>query len=242
MHSYEVRCTSPLQTACQKQAQSCRGLRILLCIVLLPLLVACGALRQSGVEPGYYLVQHGDTLTHIARKTGRTVAELQRWNTLPNANRIRVGQVLRVSPPGKVDTPPGKSPPAPTTTAVSTPATSLSLVRPAQGQIVQSYNGSTSRGVTISNVAGTPIVAAAAGSVKYAGSGLRAYGNLIIIQHDDSHLTIYAHNRILLVQDGQKVSQGQKIAEMGDTGSNRVALYFELRRNGKPVNPVGAFK
>jgi len=108
--------------------------------------------------------------------------------------------------------------------------------------MVQTYNGSSSRGITIANVAGTPVVAAAAGTVMYANDGLRAYGNLIIIQHDANYLTIYAHNRKLLVKEGQKVAQGQRIAEMGATGSHQVALYFELRHNGQAVDPSGAFK
>jgi len=239
-------------TVCPKRASWRCGLRVLLCAVLLPLIIACSAARQTAVDPGYYRVQRGDTLTHIARKAGRTVDELRRWNRLPNANRISVGQVLRISPPGNTartppvkTTPPlnrGKSASTSTPSPAPPPAPTLALVRPAPGQIVQSYNGSTSRGITIANAVGTPVVAAAAGSVKYAGAGLRAYGNLVIIQHDSRHLTIYAHNRALLVKEGQNVSQGQKIAEMGGTGSNRVALYFELRRDGQPVNPSGAFR
>jgi len=252
MYGFEAGRTSPPWFAYLRQALLWRGLRIGFCTALLSLLLACGVIRQAGVEPGYYRVQRGDTLSQIARKTNRSVAELQRWNKLPNVNRINVGQLLRITPPGNVPTPPARasaqqakpssstSKPTPSTPIASAPR--LSLVRPAQGQIIQHYNGTSSRGITIANVAGTPIVAAAAGAVRYVGSGLRAYGKLIIIQHDDQHLTIYAHNRALLVKEEQRVSQGQKIAEMGDTGSNRVALYFELRRNGQPIDPAGAFK
>lgn len=231
------------------RARRRKGLRLLACALVLPLIVACGT-RQGPVEPGHYRVQRGDTLTQIARKEGRTVDELRRWNKLNNANLIEVGQVLRVAPPGGANTPPARSPSsgpdktggASTGGGKPAPAPTIRLARPAQGQIVQQYNGSSSRGITIANTAGTPVVAAAAGSVMYAGTGLRAYGNLIIIQHDSSHLTIYAHNRKLLVKEGQKVGQGQKIAEMGDTGSNRVGLYFELRRNGQAINPSSAFQ
>jgi len=227
-----------------------RGLGVLLGAALLALLVACASLSQVGTKPGHYRVQRGDTLSQIARKSGRTVDELRRWNKLNNVHQINVGQVLRITPPAtsarapsarptpakRASAPPAARKPAPT------PAISLKLVRPAQGQIIQDYNGSSSRGLTIANVAGTPVVAAAAGSVMYVGSKLRAYGNLIIIQHDSQHLTVYAHNRSLLVKEGQKVAQGQKIAEMGSTGSNRIALYFELRRNGQPINPASAFR
>ena len=218
----------------------------MVCAVLVPLLVACGT-SYPPVGEGQYRVQKGDTLTQIARKQGRTVAELRRWNNLSNANVINVGQVLRVVPPGGATAPSrstaSRSTPAKTSKpSAPAPAVSLSMVRPAQGKLVQGYNGSSSRGLTIANSAGTPIVAAAGGSVVYAGSGLRAYGNLIIIQHNSQYLSIYAHNRRLLVKEGQKVSKGQKIAEMGDSGSIRVALYFELRRNGQAINPERGFK
>jgi len=217
----------------------------------LPWLAACGT-HQVTVAPGYYRVRRGDTLMQISRRTGHSVEELRRWNRLANANRIQVGQVLRVTPPGgatALSAKPAASAKPATTRPAPAPAkpppaaaARLTLVRPAQGRIVEAYNGTSSRGLTIANAAGTPVVAAAAGSVMYASDGLRAYGNLIIIQHDANYLTIYAHNRKLLVREGQKVQQGQRIAEMGSTGSHRVALYFELRRNGQPVDPSGAFR
>jgi len=229
-----------------------RWLRRWSCAALVLLLAAC-ATRLPPVAPGYYRVVRGDTLFQISRQTGRTVAELRRWNGLTNANQIRAGQVLRIVPPRSVAKPvkraadPKTAPkPAPKTVVkpASKPATSaptIRLVRPAQGKITQTYSVS-SRGITITNQAGSAVVAAAAG----ASSGLPAYGNLVIIQHDQRHLTIYAHNRKLLVKPGQQVSQGQRIAEMGNTGSNRAdkqaALYFELRRDGQPIDPYGMFK
>jgi len=225
--------------------------------VLLAALAACGT-RLPPVEPGYYRVVRGDTLFQISRQTGRTVGELRRWNGLTNVHQIRAGQVLRVVPPGNATTSAGRSvapKPAPNSTpkpavkpmpvkpATEVPA--IRLARPAQGRIIQPYSAS-SRGITIANQAGTAVVAAAAGSVAYASNGLPAYGNLVIIQHDRHHLTIYAHNRRLLVKEGQQVGQGQRIAEMGNTGSNRAgkpaALYFELRRDGQPVDPSGMFR
>ncbi|MCJ9711999.1 M23 family metallopeptidase, partial [Bordetella hinzii] len=89
------------------------------------------------------------------------------------------------------------------------------------------------------NAAGTPVVAAADGTVAYASNGLRGYGNLVIVRHGATFITIYAHNRKLLVKQGQSVKQGQKIAEMGNSDASANQLYFELRRDGKPVDPTG---
>ena len=85
---------------------------------------------------------------------------------------------------------------------------------------------------------GSGNMASAAGKVVYSGSGLRGYGKLIIIKHSDTYLSVYAHNRQLLVKEGERVARGQKIAEMGDSDSDRIALHFEIRRLGKPVDPL----
>ena len=90
----------------------------------------------------------------------------------------------------------------------------------------------------IGGVAGTPILAAAEGKVVYAGSGLRGYGNLIIVKHSATYLTAYAHNQTLLVKEEQLVKQGQKIAEMGNSDADQVKLHFEVRKMGKPVDPA----
>lgn len=118
------------------------------------------------------------------------------------------------------------------------PASSISLVWPAAGSVIRSFDGSKSKGIDIANTAGTPVIAAAAGTVVYAGNGLRGYGNLLIVKHDADFLTTYAHNRALLVKEGQTVAQGQKIAEMGDTDNDRVALHFELRYGGRSIDPA----
>lgn len=213
------------------------------------LLAACASAPPAG--PGYYRVKDGDTLTKIAREAGQTVDELVRWNGLSSPDRIEKGQLLRVQPPG--DGPgadrtvggPAKSGSKPRRTATApdapaTPVRGISLVWPAQGRMASGYNGSSSKGITIANDAGTPVVSAAEGTVEYASNGLRGYGNLVIVRHAGGFLSIYAHNRKLLVKQGQSVSQGQRIAEMGNTDAKAVGLYFELRQNGKPVNPLGA--
>ena len=98
--------------------------------------------------------------------------------------------------------------------------------------------GANPKGVAIGGERGQAILAGAAGKVVYSGSGLRGYGKLIIIKHSDTYLSVYAHNRALLVKEGERVVRGQKIAEMGDSDSERVSLHFEIRRLGKPVDPL----
>lgn len=217
-------------------------------ICLLMLLAACGSTGSGKVESGYYRVQPGDTLHKIARQHDTSVSELMRLNKLSNPDRIEKGQLLRVNAKGGSAPPPGTS--SSKTSGTRTPAMSsssssavvkgLKLVWPADGTLTQRYNGTSSKGLTIVNKAGTPIKAAAAGSVVYAGNRLRGYGNLVIVQHSGDFLSIYAHNNKLLVKEGQKVSQGQQLADMGSTDRSGPGLYFELRHRGQPVDPSGA--
>ncbi|KOP55660.1 peptigoglycan-binding protein LysM [Pseudomonas coronafaciens pv. porri] len=112
---------------------------------------------------------------------------------------------------------------------------------PSSGILIGKFssNGSLNKGIDIAGDLGQPVLAASDGSVVYAGSGLRGYGELIIIKHSDTYVSAYGHNRRLLVREGQQVKAGQTIAEMGSTGTDRVKLYFEIRRQGKPVDPLG---
>ena len=103
--------------------------------------------------------------------------------------------------------------------------------------MVASFDEQKNKGVGIAGKAGDPVLAAAEGRVVYAGSGLRGYGNLIILKHNNTFLSAYAHNQTLLVKEDQTVRKGQKIAEMGSTDADRVKLHFEVRRQGKPVDP-----
>jgi lipoprotein NlpD len=110
---------------------------------------------------------------------------------------------------------------------------------PAQGQVVRHFspkNGS--KGIDIAGRSGQAVNAAAGGRVVYSGSGLRGYGKLIIIKHNNSHLSAYAHNERLLVKEGDTVNGGQRIASMGRAGDRQVKLHFQVRRNGKPVDPL----
>src|SRR5574344_299535 len=129
---------------------------------------------------------------------------------------------------------------APTTPAATpdSDARGQGFIWPASGAVVAGFNESTNKGVGIAGKAGDPVVAAADGKVVYAGAGLRGYGHLIILKHNNTYLTAYAHNQKLLVKEDQNVKKGQKIAEMGNTDADRVKLHFEVRRQGKPVDPI----
>jgi lipoprotein NlpD len=109
---------------------------------------------------------------------------------------------------------------------------------PANGPVVARFDDARSKGLAIAGNTGDPVYAAADGRVVYAGSGLRGYGNLVIVKHNNTYLTAYAHNRALLVREDQVVRRGQQIAEMGDTDAERVQLHFEIRRQGQPVDPA----
>ncbi|PMS17929.1 peptidase [Trinickia dabaoshanensis] len=109
---------------------------------------------------------------------------------------------------------------------------------PVRGPVLNTFDDSANKGLNIGGSVGEAVKAAAAGRVVYAGNGLRGYGNLIIIKHNATYLTAYAHNRALMVKEGDAVTKGQEIAQMGNTDSDRVMLHFEIRRQGKPVDPM----
>ncbi len=214
-------------------------------------------------KPGHYTVQRGDTLVRIALDHGQNWRDLARWNGIDNPNLIEVGEVLRVTPPaeGVVARPigapvvqaqplppqagrpapaaaPAAAPPPAAASAPPASADDLVWAWPAQGQTVGVFDEAKNKGIDIAGKAGDAVLAAADGRVVYAGSGLRGYGNLIILKHNNTYLTAYAHNQSLLVKEDQTVRQGQKIAEMGSTDADRVKLHFEIRRQGKPVDPA----
>jgi lipoprotein NlpD len=109
---------------------------------------------------------------------------------------------------------------------------------PTAGKVIAGFNDSTSKGIVIAGKLGQPIQASAPGRVIFSGTGIRGFGKLIVIKHNNTFLSVYAHNSELLVKEGQTVARGQKIAEMGNTDSDRVKLHFEIRRMGKPVDPA----
>jgi lipoprotein YgeR len=224
------------------------------CALLAAALAACGS---APVGPGFYRVERGDTVSKIARNNRQSVQNIIRWNKMANPDAIETDQVLRIAPPPNTagtasanaaglagngatsGTRAGntKTPSRAEASAIK-PAASISLVWPAAGKVVRGFNGANSKGIDIVNAPGTPVIAAAGGTVVYAGNGLRGYGNLLLVKHNTDFLTAYAYNRALLVKEGQQVSQGQKIAEMGDTDNDRVALHFELRYSGHSIDPV----
>ena len=127
--------------------------------------------------------------------------------------------------------------PEPLNSDKATDASVADWIWPTSGKLLASFSKN-SKGVKISGQAGQPILASAAGEVVYSGHGLRGYGNLIIIKHDNTYLSAYAHNSKLLVKEGEAVVKGQKIAEMGNTDTDTIQLHFEIRKNGKPVDPL----
>ena len=221
---------------------------------------------ENAGKPGYYTVKPGDTLIRIGLDTGQNFRDIVRWNNLENPNLIEVGQVLRIVAPstdntlvvtrpvisGSAVTTTAAAPlrPASAASAAATPATAavspqpapteddLAWIWPAQGKLIAGFDEVKNKGFDIDGKAGDPIIAAGDGRVVYAGAGLRGYGNLIILKHNNTFLTAYAHNQTLLVKEDQSVKKGQKIAEMGNSDADRVKLHFEIRRQGKPVDPA----
>jgi lipoprotein NlpD len=211
---------------------------------------------ENAGKPGYYTVKPGDTLIRIGMDNGQSWRDILRWNKLDNPNLIETGQVLRVAPPqAEPVARPATSPapaaiPAKTTASAPTsptPATTaaaevadevLNFQWPARGNVLAGFDESKNKGLDISGKVGDPVLAAADGRVVYAGAGLRGYGNLIILKHNNTFLTAYAHNQTLLVKEDQVIKRGQKIAEMGSSDADQVKLHFEIRRQGKPVDPA----
>lgn len=220
------------------------NVRRLFVVGVLAVLAACST-PQKRVAEGEYRVVKGDTLTQIARRHGQSVASLMRMNNLRDPNHIRVGQILRVqggTAPAATASPPSGgvvvSPPSASGGKPGAAPRAIKLVWPAQGQSRRGTSSSTAQGIYIKANAGTPVKAAAAGQVAYAGDGLRGYGNMLIVRHDANFLSVYAHNDRLLVKEGARVSQGQQIATMGSTGTDAVQVYFELRYDGRPVDAM----
>ena len=238
----------------------------LMCIFTL--LSACGQLYPPGKYPpgqvgsstrsasSHHTVRKGDTLYSIAWRYGHDHHAVARWNNIRSPYRIYAGQRIRLFPsPGskapqqaKVQKKLKKSGPVAdrklqvASQPIKPTKRSTGKVAwrwPTAGKVAKTFSVSKGRkGVDIKGQAGQSIRAAAGGSVVYRGDGLIGYGKLVIIKHNDIYLSAYAHNRKLLVKEGDIVKAGQKIAEMGQTGKSGSILHFEIRRNGKPENPL----
>lgn len=251
---------------------------------------------------GFHTVQRGDTLYAIAFANSLDYRDIANWNQLESADRILVGQVLRLTPTAATRVPAGveirplesmpqptavpladstpvlrtpqavllpyseanwaqaSAPPAskPSVAAVSSPdvvppapvapvapspvispsASIDSWIWPAEGTLTGRFGAAGGKGIDIVGTRNTPVIAVAPGKVVYSGSGLRGYGQLLIVKHSGEFLSAYAHNETILVKEGDTVAAGQKIALMGDSDADRVKLHFEIRRYGKPLDPM----
>ncbi len=201
-------------------------------------------------------VRAGDTLYSIAWESGRDYRELAAWNHISPPYVIRAGQVLRLYPPktarptapaAKPDATHEKTARKKSAAKPETPKTEKASGKPiatrfgpwawpSDGALIERFGPT--KGIGIAGRKGQPVLAAAPGTVVYRGSGLRGYGELIIIKHDADFLSAYAHNDRILVKEGNVIRRGQKIAEMGSSGTDRVKLHFEIRHRGTPVDPM----
>jgi lipoprotein NlpD len=207
-----------------------------------------------------YVVQRGDTLYSIAFRYGFDFRKMAAANNIPAPYTIYPGQKLKLKE--AAIPPPRKTAPAPqpapameatkSTTAAKAPAkpASQSTVTeparsvattgwrwPAEGKVVRGYSSSVHKGIDIDGNRGDAIRAVADGTVVYAGTGIVGLGELLIIKHSEVYLSAYAHNQHLLVGEGERVRSGQKIATKGSSGTDTVKLHFEIRREGKPIDP-----
>ena len=216
----------------------------------------------------YYTVKPGDTLYGIAFHYGYDHREVAAWNNIDPPYRIYAGQTLAIIPPHSYRVKDGadrvtsavasqnssraasgnphavlkKSPVlTPASLEKTTPKRQgkIDWHWPTLGKITTFFNlAKSEKGIDVSGKTGQAVWAAAGGEVVYSGKGLIGYGNLIIIKHDDLYLSAYGHNRRLLVKEGDRVERGQQIAEMGTTSKDGPILHFEIRKNGKPVDPM----
>lgn len=197
----------------------------------------------SSIEPipknGMHQVKRGETLYEVAWRYGLDYRILAERNRVNEGQSLSTGRILKLQN--------NQRSPAPVKTKTRSDADNMSSlvvadwIKPAAGPIIRGFSGN-NKGVNIGGVLGQPVWATADGKVVYCGNGLRAYGNLIIIKHNNLYLSAYAHNQSMNVREGQWVKQGQKIAAMGRTGTDHVMLHFEIRQAGKPVDPLSLLK
>ena len=238
--------------------------RVGVLLVSVALLAACGSShvvrRADGArgpaqvsKPKYGVtttVQRGQTLYRIATDNGIVARDLAAWNGIAPPYTIYPGQRLRLYPGGSsrqpgsgaavVSRPPASAPRPPAAPVAAPPSSPFSWRWPVDGTLLTRFAAGepTQQGIDIGGNAGAPVRAAADGVVVYSGSGLVGYGELVIVKHNEQWLSAYGHNRARLVNEGQVVKAGQQIAEMGHSGAARDMLHFEIRYNGKPVDPL----
>ncbi len=230
---------------------SIKMLWLLLCLVL----VACNrtdnlapVVNKSLLAGNIYVVQPGDTLYSIAFGAGRDYRQLAAVNHIRSPYRIQAGQRIHLSakatsktqsPKQRLKTASNKKGKAKRTHASVNPS-AVHWQWPVRGRVIKRFTLSkpVNAGINISGKPGQAVRATAKGQVVYSGNGVFGYGNLLIVQHNQDYLSAYAHNQKNLVREGQWVKPGQTIALMGQSGAVRVMLHFEIRKNGKPVNPI----
>lgn len=216
---------------------------------------ASAAAKPAPAAEGTYVVRKGDTLYSIALEHGADYREVAQWNRLDDPTKIQVGQVLRVVPPEErvqvgraklpergearpLDLPPPAStktpPPQPSKPEPSTD----DFIWPARGKVIAGFSEPRRKGIDIDGKLGDPVLAAAAGRVTYTGTGIPGLGKLVVIKHDNGFITVYAHNRDILVKEQQAVKRGQKIAEVGNTDADRPKLHFQIRKGSAAVDPM----
>jgi lipoprotein NlpD len=224
--------------------------------------------RLPSGQRSHYVVQKGDTFYSIAWAFDMDFRDLARINHLSPPYTLQAGRILymgKTAPARAANvhlaSPPHKTlvlqqhaepasvvnkpvPPQPHQPASENNSSITRWRWPAKGKVVQQFRpvSGGNKGINISGKVGEPIIAAAAGKVVYCGASLPGYGNLIIIKHNDRYLSAYANNKVLLVKEGQIVTAGQVIAQMGAGSDGRPELHFEVRMNGKPVNPLGLLR
>lgn len=191
-------------------------------------------------KTGLHRVKADESLYSIAWRYGFDYQQLANFNHIRPPYRINVGQIIyltKKAPVQRIDSSPPVKPNNSKPVENEPSAAITAWQWPARGKIIAGFNGS-NKGINISGQEGDPVYATASGKVVYSGHGLRGYGNLIIIKHNNIFLTAYAHNRSVFVKEGASVKAGQTIAEMGHTGTQRTMLHFEIRQHGRPVNPL----
>ncbi len=219
-------------------------------VVVFSFLSGCGSLgffRQVDLTPihgRHYRVKTGDTLYSVARRAGLNYKILARWNRIRPPYTIYIGQKLHLHPPVSTRKPslkPVKAARRPKSKKIKQNfKKKLKVVWqwPLKGVIARNFHQTGAKGIDIEAPPGTPVRAIGNGSVVYSGTGLVGYGNLVIVKHDEIYLSAYGNNRRLLVKEGQRVKKGQIIAEVGQGRGRRSLLHFEIRKRGKPVNPL----
>ena len=219
--------------------KSRRALRIGAGLLLVLLLAGCGSLGgRPYAGRDVHIVRSGETLFTIAWRYGRDHKDLARWNNLGDGSLIYPGQLIKLNPPGPTTTGSSRvSRPAPLPSIPAGPSPAWAWPTRGKVEVEFGHRPGAGTGLLVGGRAGQPVVAAADGRVVYAGGGLIGYGQLIIIKHNDTYLSAYGHNASLLVKEGQTIRKGQRIATMGEGPGQQPRLHFEIRRNGKPVNP-----